>query len=53
MKVDLEACFQRAMKARHLPLHSMLCFINTDAIVLDAIIGQGTFGRVYICLSSS
>lgn len=46
-RMDLEACFQRAMKARHMPSHSSLCFINTDEILLEGIIGQGSFGRVW------
>ena len=46
-RVDLEACFQRAMKARHMPSHSSLCFINSDEILLEGIIGQGSFGRVW------
>ncbi len=47
MKVDLEASFQRAMRARHMPLHSALNIIDTSEILLERIIGQGSFGRVW------
>ncbi len=46
-QVDLEACFQRAMRARHMPAHTSLSFIDTDDIHLRSIIGQGSFGRVW------
>ena len=53
-QVDLESCFQRAMRARHMPLHTALCFLSSDEILLESIIGQGSFGRVWSgCLSQT
>lgn len=45
--VDFKECFERAMKARHLPTHESLLVINPKEIVLSRIIGEGSFGRVW------
>ena len=45
--VDFRECFERAMKARHLPTHESLLIINPKEIVLSKIIGEGSFGRVW------
>ena len=45
--LDLRKCFERAMKARHLPTHEILLIINPKEIVLSKIIGEGSFGRVW------
>lgn len=45
--VDFRECFERAMKARHLPTHESLLMINPKEIVLSKIIGEGSFGRVW------
>eukprot|EP01038_Epipyxis_sp_PR26KG_P005697 gene5697-7863_t len=45
--VDFRQCFERAMKARHLPTHESLLMINPKEIVLSRIIGEGSFGRVW------
>ena len=39
--------FIQAMKARHLPTHETLLMINPKEIVLNNIIGEGSFGRVW------
>ena len=45
--LDFKDCFERAMKARHLPTHESLLIINPKEIVLSKIIGEGSFGRVW------
>lgn len=45
--VDFKQCFERAMRARHLPAHESLLIINPKEIVLSKIIGEGSFGRVW------
>jgi hypothetical protein len=45
--VDFRECFERAMKARHLPTHESLLVINPKEIILSKIIGEGSFGRVW------
>jgi serine/threonine protein kinase len=45
--VDFRECFERAMKARHLPTHESLLVINPKEIMLSKIIGEGSFGRVW------
>lgn len=46
--VDLEACYQRAMRARMLPIDgNKLSVIDPKDIVLSRIIGEGSFGRVW------
>lgn len=45
--LDFRKCFERAMKARHLPTHEILLIINPKEIVLSRIIGEGSFGRVW------
>jgi hypothetical protein len=45
--VDFRDCFERAMKARHLPTHESLLIINPKEIVLSRIVGEGSFGRVW------
>ena len=45
--VDFRECFERAMKARHLPTHESLLIINPKEIMLSKIIGEGSFGRVW------
>jgi serine/threonine protein kinase len=45
--IDFRACFERAMKARHLPSHEFLLVINPREVVLNKIIGEGSFGRVW------
>ena len=45
--VDFKLCFERAMRARHLPTHESLLIINPKEIVLSKIIGEGSFGRVW------
>ena len=37
---DFRECFERAMKARHLPAHESLLIINPKEIVLSKIIGD-------------
>jgi len=45
--LDFRQCFERAMRARHLPTHESLLIINPREIVLSKIIGEGSFGRVW------
>lgn len=45
--VDFKDCFERAMRARHLPTHESLFVINPKEIVLSRVIGEGSFGRVW------
>lgn len=45
--VDFKECFERAMKARHLPTHENLLVINPKEVLLSKVIGEGSFGRVW------
>lgn len=45
--VDLESCYHRAMRARHIRATGSLQFLSSNEITLDHIIGQGSFGRVW------
>jgi hypothetical protein len=45
--LDFKECFERAMKARHLPTHENLLVINPKHVLLSKIIGEGSFGRVW------
>ncbi len=45
--IDFLKCFERAMKARHLTNHETLMVINPKEIVLQSVIGEGSFGRVW------
>lgn len=44
---DFRLCFEKAMKARHLQTHETLLIIKSQEIILDKIIGEGSFGRVW------
>ncbi len=44
---EFKKCFEKAMKARHLPTHESLLIINPKEISLSKIIGEGSFGRVW------
>jgi hypothetical protein len=44
---DFRLCFEKAMKARHLETHESLLIIKSKEIILDKIIGEGSFGRVW------
>lgn len=45
--VDFRGCFERAMKARHLPSHESLQILHYKEIQCLTIIGEGAFGRVW------
>ncbi len=45
--LDFKDCFERAMKARHLPTHENLLVINPKEVLLSKVVGEGSFGRVW------
>lgn len=45
--MDFKECFERAMKTRHLSTYETLIMINPKEIMLNRIIGEGSFGRVW------
>lgn len=48
--IDLQQCFRNALKSRHLTHCDNLQVIPTDEVVLQNVIGEGTFGRVWSAL---
>jgi hypothetical protein len=44
LDLNFRESFERAMKARHLLSQETLMVINPEEIVLNKIIGQGSFG---------
>lgn len=45
--IDLKACYEKAMKARHLNTYEMFETINPQEIELITTIGEGSFGTVW------
>ena len=46
-KIDLEKCFENAMRARHIRFRESLMTIRSDDITLTRIVGEGSYGRVW------
>lgn len=46
-KIDIEICFENAMRSRHVKFRESLRSINSNLINLTRIIGEGSYGRVW------
>jgi hypothetical protein len=46
-QIDIELCFENAMRSRHIRFRDSLMSIKSDDIMLARIIGEGSYGRVW------
>jgi len=46
--VDVETVYERAMQSRNIEVRDQITLINPIEITLQRIIGEGTFGRVWV-----
>lgn len=46
-RIDIDTCFENAMRSRHVRFRESLMSIKSDEINLTRIIGEGSYGRVW------